>query len=341
MGTMRLEIAAAMLLAVAAAGVCQSPLTITSSRRGEICLNGSWRFMPAVGPAAQAPVGDWGQIPVPGSWAGGPVPGPIATGKQGPWAAAKLTDVGRVWHETTVLVPVDWQGRTVLLDLSRVSTDAVVYANGVECGRIEWPNGSVDITKAVKAGEPATLRLLVMAVPEGQDVAVYMGVGNDQTWTQPAQLASRGIIGEAFLRSLPAGPRVSDVFVRPSVRQKRLALDVEVSGLKQAGLVGLTARLVNESGKVEQAFDAEKQLAAADTQTVPLEWPRPNPRLWDTDRPDLCALQLATRGAGLDDEYPQVFGFREFWLEGLKFLLNGTEIQLRPVCLWDEWNNAA
>ena len=43
-------------------------------------------------------------------------------------------------------------------------------------------------------------------------------------------------------------------------------------------------------------------------------------------------LKLKAKGAGLDDEYAQRFGFREFWIEGRKFVLNGTEIHLRPTC---------
>jgi beta-galactosidase len=269
------------------------------------------------------------------------VPGPTATGKEGCWKIGELRTVARAWYEIAVAVPAAWQGRAILLDQTRVSTDAVVYANGVECGKIEWPDGFVDVTRAVKPGETATLRLLVAAVPEAKDVTVYMGVGNNQTWTQPAQLGSRGLVGEAFLRSRPAGPHVSDVFVRPSVRRKTLALDVEVSGLKQAGPVAFTARLLDEAGKVEQTFQTEKPLAAAGTQGVVLEWPWPTPRLWDLGRPNLYTLELAAKGSGLDDEYPQVFGFREFWLDGVRFLLNGTEIRLRPVCLWDQWNNAA
>ncbi len=322
----------------------QGPCVETSSRRGEVCLNGLWRFMPAVGSAASAPAGEWGQIPVPGNWAGGwqaAVPGPGSRGKGPQWDAARLEQVSRCWYETTVQVPTAWRDRAVRLELTRVGTDAVVYANDVECGRIQWPNGSVDITRAAKAGETVRLRLLVAAVPEGQDVTVYMGPGNGQTWTQPAQLASRGITGEAFLRSRPSGAHISDVFVRPSVREKKLRLDVEVSGLPGAGAAGFTARMLDQAGEVEQTFRAERQLAQAGTQVVSLEWPWPTPRLWDLGQPNLYTLQLAAQGPGLDDEYPQVFGFREFWLDGVKFLLNGTEIRLRPVTAWDEWNIAA
>ena len=51
-------------------------------------------------------------------------------------------------------------------------------------------------------------------------------------------------------------------------------------------------------------------------------------------QPNLYTLRLKVKGAGLDDEYNQEFGFREFWVEGRKFFLNGTEIRLRQGCFY-------
>ena len=51
--------------------------------------------------------------------------------------------------------------------------------------------------------------------------------------------------------------------------------------------------------------------------------------------PNLYTLRLKVNGAGLDDEYDQTFGFREFWVEGRKFFLNGTEIRLRQGCFYN------
>jgi beta-galactosidase len=336
------SLAALVLAACSALALAQQPAMETSSRRGEICLNGEWRFMPAVGPAAERPDGEWGTIPVPGSWSRcSSLPGPRSQGKGGSWATGALNDVNRAWYEMTVHIPDAWAGRAIVLDLTRVSTDAVVYANGVECGKVAWPRGVVDITRAVRAGDDAALRVLVVAAPQEQDVVVYMGVGNDQVWTRPAQLASRGIIGETFLRSRPAGAFVRGVFVRPSVREGRVSVDVEVGGLQQAGPVSFTARMLDAAGQAEKTFSATRDLRAQETQTVTLQWPWPDPRLWDVGKPELYTLQLAAKGADIDDEYPQVFGFREFWLDGLKFMLNGTEIRLRPVCLRDGWNPSA
>jgi hypothetical protein len=50
----------------------QPPVVQLSETRGEVVLNGLWKFMPGQGPAAQAPTaGGWGLIPVPGSWGEG------------------------------------------------------------------------------------------------------------------------------------------------------------------------------------------------------------------------------------------------------------------------------
>jgi beta-galactosidase len=45
---------------------------------------------------------------------------------------------------------------------------------------------------------------------------------------------------------------------------------------------------------------------------------------------------VSAKGAGLDDAASETFGFREFWIEGRKFLLNGTEIRLRPTLAADD-----
>jgi len=41
---------------------------------------------------------------------------------------------------------------------------------------------------------------------------------------------------------------------------------------------------------------------------------------------------LTVKGTGIDDQYDQKFGFREFWADGRKLFLNGTEIHLRQGC---------
>jgi beta-galactosidase len=226
-----------------------------------------------------------------------------------------------------ITIPANWAGRAVELDLSRVSTDAIVFANGIECGRVAWPSGTVDITKAVKPGKN-TLRIFVLATNNGQEIlssthSMTQGLSRGQ-----ANVANKGIIGDVMLSSRPRGAHVSDVFVQPSTRKGQVALDVELSGVQKAGNVQFVAKMLNEKGVEEKRFTGSAKVKPG-TQTVRVAWPWTNARLWELAQPNMYTLRLEAKGAGLDDEYSQEFGFREFWIEGRKFFLNNHEIRLR------------
>ncbi len=109
---------------------------------------------------------------------------------------------------------------------------------------------------------------------------------------------------------------------------------MELAGVRQIGRAEFVAELLDEQGTVEKTFTADAAVAAQERQTIALSWPWANPRLWDVGQPNLYTLRLNVRGEGLDDEYEQEFGFREFWVQGRKFFLNGTEIRLRQGCFY-------
>jgi beta-galactosidase len=320
----------------------EEPVESLTPVRGRICLNGLWHFMPATRPDAGAQEGR-GWIRVPGTWNGyWKLPGVVARGAGPAWQDVDLRELARAWYERTVPIPAEWAGRAVLLELVRVSTDALVYANGVECGRVEWPGGAVDITDAIEPGAEADLRVLVVAAPGEQEAVTYMGVAENQVFTRPADLPSRGIIGEVFLLSRPRGPHVSDIFVQTSTRDRELALDVELTGVAEPGTVELLARALDEDGREERRFTARAAVEPAETQLVRAAWDWPDPRLWDMRQPSLYDLVLQVSGAGIEDVYRQRFGFREFWIEGTRFFLNGKEMRLRPHH-WSEeaWSNVS
>ena len=150
-----------------------------------------------------------------------------------------------------------------------------------------------------------------------------------------ARLGSRGLIGDVYLDSRTSDPHVTDVFVRTSTRQKSVSLDVELTGVKQAGQVHFVADMLDENGNVEKSFNTDAAVEAKDVQTVTVAWPWADPRLWDVDQPNLYTLRLKLSGGGFDDEYDQPFGFREFWVDGRQFYLNGTVIRLRQKCFYD------
>jgi beta-galactosidase len=318
----------------------EEPIEASTTKRGEICLNGIWQFVPMVDPAETAPPAGLAYIYVPGSWQSGEgLPG-LASGRgQGP--AWSRFGTGRntpcAWYMRKIKVPQAWSARAVLLSLQRVSTDALVYVNGKKCGTITWPSGEVELTSAVTPGGEDTLWGEVMASRRGPasgsatahlDPMALYGQGNDPG--NSSRVSSKGLVGDVLLCSRPQGAHISDVFIQPSTRQKQLKVDVELSGAT-AGAAHFIAHLIDEQGKEEKAFEADANVPEGASQTVTLSWPWANPRLWDIRQPNLYTLKLEAKGGGLSDEFAQRFGFREFWLEGRNIFMNGTVIHLRPT----------
>ena len=307
---------------------------ILTAKRAEMVLNNKWLFQPAVNQASEKPdEAYWSDIQVPSSWYSkfevdsAFKAGSLANKEQ-------LKNLSRAWYQTSVIIPANWKSNITELQLTKVSTDAIIFVNGKNAGNIHWYTGAVDISKYVKYGQENQIRILVIATPNEGEIPVLMGTATTQVTFTKATLETRGITGDVILISHPKNTFVSDLFVKPSVRQKRVDLDVEIVGVKKQGVVSVTADMVNEKGVIEKTFTSTINVLAKDTQTVKLSFDWANPRLWDLDNPELYTLKLSLKAKNIiDDVYPQEFGFREFWIDGKHFYLNGTKINLRPHLL--------
>lgn len=313
-------------------------LTKSNSKRSQIYLNGNWQFSPADTSAQQPPKTGWVEILVPGDWQhenDNSIPGIVKRGTGKIWENFNGSKLTKAWYQRTIKIPKNWQGKSLFLDIKRVSTDAEIYIDGIKCGEIDWPYGAVDITRVVKPGKAANLSILVKAIASTQKKTLIMSP--NEMHTTEANLDSRGLIGEVRLLSIPTQPYINDVFIQPFTRKKQIELDIEITGITQAGKVKLVAQMLNEKGEIEQEFTTNTNLKATQTQVIKTVFNWQNPRLWDVNKPNLYTLKLSTQGNKINDEYNQQFGFREFWIEGRKFYLNGTEIRLRPINIEEPW----
>ncbi len=310
------------------------------NKRDQIYLNGIWQFVPAIGnPQNPPPSPSWGSIQVPGNWQkekNESTPGIISRGTGPAWEKFNSQQLSKAWYQRKIEIPTDWKNRRIFIDLARVSTDAIIFINDINCGQIEWPYGTIEITKVAQPGQN-TISILVAAVSDEKDKTVIMGP--TEIYTTKSNLQSRGIIGEVRIFSLPPGPLISDVFVQTSTRNQQIKLDVELKDIKQNGQIQLVAQMLDEKGKVEQKFTGTAQVQAEPIQTVKVQWDWKNPRLWDVGKPNLYTMKLEVKGSGINTQYQQPFGFREFWIEGRKFFLNGTEFRLRPTLHHDSWES--
>ncbi|HEY0008294.1 MAG TPA: hypothetical protein VGB55_06200, partial [Tepidisphaeraceae bacterium] len=300
-----------------------------SATRDRMVLNGPWRFTPVTADEA-SPEGGWGWAKVPGSWlrkedlltrGTGPSWDAFGTGRESPAA----------WYERSVQIPQSWNGRAIILDFDRVSTDAAIFINNKPAGTVNWPEGQLDITQLVTPGKPAIIRAKVIATLDQKEVTRLMGTAAGQNFVEKAELKTAGLTGNIILHARPGDAHVSDVFVQPSFREKKLRLDVELSGVKKAGQVTLVAEMVDASGKVEKRFTQTSDVTGAERQVLTPSWSWTDPKLWDVGQPNLYTLRLTVNGAGVKDAVTERFGFREFWIEGRHYYLNGSKLRARTA----------
>ena len=136
-----------------------------------------------------------------------------------------------------------------------------------------------------------------------------------------------GIVNDVYL--VARSPvYVDDVFVRTSVRNKKILTTITVNNVDDI------AHTVNVKSYIESPSIAigEKQIEipAGGSMTVDFEKQWQNPILWSPRDPHLynCVTSVYENQSLLHGKTTH-FGFREFWIEGTNYILNGIRWNLR------------
>ena len=310
----------------------------TSPTRERICLNGLWRWQPADAQPLEAPAGNWGYFKVPGCWPG--ITDYLQKDSQwvhahSSWKDRKLGDLSAAWYEREIAVPAGWAGRRVVATFEYLNSYAVVYLDGKRAGEIRFPGGEVDLTSACRPGSTHRLSLFVVAMPLKGLMLSYTDTASARE--VKGSVPRRGLCGDVYLVGTPGGPRLADVKVDTSVRKQEFTFDAALEGIASEAQYSLRARITKDGRSIKE-FDSrafsgnslqEHRIAFTE------KW-RPN-ELWDIHTPqntfDLQVSLLDAAGQVLDVGWPVRFGFREFWIEGRDFYLNGARIFLSALPL--------
>ncbi|MEI6502141.1 MAG: glycoside hydrolase family 2 TIM barrel-domain containing protein, partial [Armatimonadota bacterium] len=275
----------------------------------------------------------WCWFKVPGLW-----PSNATEGAQrvwmSDWAEDKLdlSKYDQAWYKRELTTPDNWRGKRLWLNLTMLQTAGRVYVDGKLAGELWFPGGRLDLTNALQPGTKQELAILVTARPTDSESRNFMAP--DRVVATKSSVDLRGLTGDVFLEAEPTGPRIGDVHVITSVKNKRITLDTALPELAN-GQYRLLATVL-DGGKVAKSFQSAV-FSAAEVKdgrfSFGSEWN--NPKLWDTDTPQnmYSAVVRLQSGDGklLDEALPERFGFREFSLVGRDFVLNGKPIHLRAL----------
>jgi len=314
--------------------------------RERICINGLWCWQPVENMTDVVPTDGWGYFKVPGPWPG--ITSYIQHDSQTVyphpnWKDEDLRSVSMAWYQRDITIPDEWSGRRITVYTEYLNSHAIVYVDGIRMGEIYFPSGEVDITPACRpvrrssfdakpehkdsrSTKKHTLSLLTTAMPLSAVVVSYSDTGAARRIE--GSVLRRGLCGDVFLTSTPAGERISDVKVDTSVRKWEITFDTALEDLTPDNTYSLSARVIengreiaNFRSKPFKPVDLKKNRLAFTNQWKPA-------KLWDVHTPgnmytlELCLLD--SEGKVLDIFQPVRFGFREFWIDGRDFYLNGT-----------------
>ena len=306
--------------------------------RERVCINGLWRWQPASKEADAVPAGGWGHFKVPGCWPG------ISDYMQKDcqtvfahpsWQDEKLADVSAAWYQREITVPDEWTGRRIVLEAEYVNSLAVVYIDGKKAGQIRFPAGDLDLSTACRPGGKHLLSILVVAMPLQ---AVMLSYNDTASARQvKGRVARRGLCGDVFLASEPKAARISDVKVDTSVRNSSIGLDVALEGLSDDAKYVVRVLVTDGERAVLEFGNQPFRSGELQNGRIRLVEKWKPEKLWDVHTPEnMYQVQvfLTEVGGRVEDVgLPVRFGFREFWIDGRDFYLNGKRIFLSSVPL--------
>jgi len=262
---------------------------------------------------------------------------------------AELRLCHRFIYRTKVKIPAELAGRSFILRFPGVSLLASVHVNGKYCGWTKAPYAlwECDVTSAIKPGAVNEICVVVKdtyySISEkkaGRSCRTYFDTPlcnlsqSSTTACFDFPVGSRafetvqnsGILSPPSL--IVAGTvYVSDAFVQPSVKEKKIALEITVFNGAAAEKKIQVANAVFEpsGGKVEKPFTVkEMTLPAGKDAVLKLDEPWDDPKLWWPDEPNLHYLTTRILIDGkVVDVRKTTFGFREWECSGQQFKLNG------------------
>lgn len=320
----------ALLMAAAMMGVGTGARGQAKAQsRREIDLNGQWEYV-RVAELDEPPREGWQPFEVPGMLRG--------------------VDYQRAWFRREFEIPEAMAGQRLVVHFGGVKFNSTVRVNGETVGGHfgGYEAFDVDITDAARVGET---NLLELGCHDW--TGVFIDRETDFSVMRERPVRSRSLPTDKILApigghnelfgpwddvSLRSHPQVwvGEVFVRPSVRNQSLRVDLTLVNATVAGVdVALQAEVEDGDEVALRLPEQQTVLGAGEMMDVTLEAPWADARYWSHEDPYLYYLRTRlVSGDETLDELRTRFGFREFWIEGPHYYLNGVRVNLRATSWW-------
>ena len=312
--------------------------TMVAGRLGTYLDGKDWEFCyaPGVDPGQSPPTGAaWKKIEVPSAQ-------PIHEVRKENGKDIPVAEHHVGWYRKHFKAPAV-QGERIVVQCGQVLTEAWVYINGKFADhKIHGTQPfEVDITDGYKVGQENELLIAVRDwlaySPKNQERARKgepLAVRQDMIDVADYECCESIGITSYIAVAGRAAVAVDDVAVITSVREKKLKLDYRlVNKTSQERGVTVKPEVLDQGKPVNLDLGSKEVTIPANGKAqVSFEVPWRNAHYWWPEDPHLYALQTSLRPHYLTiqpDRHWQRFGFREIWIDGYLFNLNGVKVKIR------------
>jgi len=317
-----------------------------SEYRSQQCLNGWWDFNPVMSPEGKlfnlpvkAPVQGWlkNAMIVPGSWKKSG--SELKNGTEF-WSKWRVSDsfnfpeqwdsTNTAWYRRSFDIKEIKKDRAYFLRFDGVLRESWIFVNGIEVGHRK--EGSLpsehEISSAIKSGINEIV-VFVTDYKRDENNRTFVHIGTDQMG------AIMGIWGDVFLEERPL-VRIENINIRTSTRKNELTLLYTLRNDSKK-IINLNPEFtVSTKDKTYLSFsDASITLNPGETKEIIKVEPWAGYIAWSPKNPQLYFLNVSLKEKGVGiDALSERFGFREIWIEGHNFILNGS-----PIHMLGEWGH--
>ncbi|MFE5671020.1 glycoside hydrolase family 2 TIM barrel-domain containing protein [Agromyces sp. NPDC056523] len=268
----------------------------------------------------------------------------------GGWLKQGWTDLSRATYAKTITVPKFADDQVTRLHFGAINHRATVTVDGHTVGTqtTSYTDSAFDLSDVVTPGGTHRIEVTVEGRKALVGTDLRYNVPEGASWSNDV---AQGIFRSASLEVFPA-VYVADTFVRPSVTDKSLSYDVQITNSTgRAQKVDLKGALSswNGAGWKYPAIPTQQAVVPANsTATVtvgPLQWRADEGSYWSPNVPfteDYTAqlheldVMITSRAEGggnggpkSSSEYGARFGFRQIEQVGDHFELNGVKVNFR------------
>jgi hypothetical protein len=244
------------------------------------------------------------------------------------WLNPKKYYKGVAWYQKQVDIPNDWENQKIFLYLERPHWETTVYVNNKEIGSrnsLSTPH-QYDLTDSVSPGKN---RLTVRV-----DNRMIVNIGkNSHSITDHTQSNWNGIAGDIKLKAKPL-VYIEDIQIYPDISNECATVEIQLRNESveiYRGKIALKARTKHtERNQVLPRLEQSFQMG--ESRKIRLNYPMgENPMRWSEFDPNLYSMHVSLYKNESEpvDTASEIFGMRNFYTRGSRFMINHRPVFLR------------